>query len=55
MGVEVTQEDELPNHEILDDVDITQECLHFVKTKKMNSLILKMDLVKAYDNVDWTF
>jgi hypothetical protein len=40
---------------IFDVVGITQECLHTTKLKKLNSVILKMDLKKAYDNVSWQF
>ena len=34
---------------------MTQECLHTINTKKLNALILKMDLVKAHDMVNWVF
>jgi hypothetical protein len=40
---------------IFDVVGITQECLHTAKTKKMSSIILKLDLKKAYDKVSWQF
>jgi hypothetical protein len=40
---------------IFDAVGITQECLHTTKTKKQNSVFLKLDLKKAYDNVSWQF
>jgi hypothetical protein len=40
---------------IFDVVGITQECLHTVKTKKMSSIILKLDLKNAYDKVSWQF
>jgi hypothetical protein len=32
-------------------VGLAQECMHTVKTRKMKSLILKLDLRKAYDKV----
>jgi hypothetical protein len=32
-----------------------QEALHSIKTKNQKALVLKLDLVKAYDRVDWGF
>lgn len=29
--------------------------MHSIKTKKMRAAILKVDLVKSYDRVDWNF
>ena len=29
--------------------------MHSVKIKKLEALILKMDMIKAYDHVNWTF
>jgi len=34
---------------------VAQGSLHTIKVKKLNALILKMDLVKAYDKVSWSF
>ena len=42
----------LPNMQILDAIGVTQECLHTSKTKNINSLVMKLDLVKAYDKVN---
>jgi hypothetical protein len=36
-------------------VGLAQECMHSAKTKKLKSLILKLDLRKAYDRVSWNF
>jgi hypothetical protein len=36
-------------------VGIAQECLHTAKTKKLSTIILKLDLKKAYDKVSWQF
>ena len=32
-----------------------QEVLHSIKTKNSNVMLLKIDLVKAFDRVNWTF
>lgn len=45
----------LHGRQIMDVIGIAYECLHSVKVKKLNALALKMDLVKAYDKVNWTF
>ena len=34
---------------------ITQELLHSIKTKNSDTLVLKLDLVKAFDRANWTF
>ena len=44
-----------PNRKIHDVIGVAQETLHSIKLKKLDALILKMDLVKAYDNVNWNF
>ena len=36
-------------HEV---VGITQEVMHSVKIKKLEALLLKMDMIKAYDHVN---
>ena len=38
---------------ILEAIGVTQECLQSGNTKKMRSLIPKMDLAKAYNKVEW--
>jgi hypothetical protein len=45
----------LHNRQIHDAVSITQEVLHSVKKKNLKATILKLDLSKAYDRVNWTF
>jgi hypothetical protein len=40
---------------IFDVVGITQECLHSAKIKKLNTVILKLDLKRAYDSVSWQY
>ena len=39
----------LKNCQIWDVVDTSQECLHFIKTKKTYALLLKLDIHKAHD------
>lgn len=45
----------LPGRQILDDVGVAQEGLHSIKTKNLKAAILKLDLVKAYDRIDWDY
>ena len=40
------------NRQILEVIGVTQKCVHSTKLRCMKSLILKMDLSKAYDKVD---
>jgi hypothetical protein len=45
----------LNGHQIHDVVSLTHESLHSMKTKKIPSFVMKLDLSKAYDNVNRTF
>ena len=45
----------LKNRLIHEPVAITQEVLHSVKLMKKSALILKLDLSKAFDRVNWTY
>jgi hypothetical protein len=45
----------LKGRQILDAIGMAQECLHSIKAKKQKTLILKLDLKKAYDCVSWDF
>jgi hypothetical protein len=45
----------LKGRQILDVVGVAQECIHNIKSKKLKALVLKMDLQKAYDCVNWDF
>jgi hypothetical protein len=45
----------LKGRQILDAIGTAQECLHSIKLKKLKALILKLDLKKAYDCVNWDF
>lgn len=40
---------------IHDVVATTQECLYSIHTNKLEVIIMKVDLKKTYDCVDWTF
>ena len=42
----------LKNRQIVEPIGIVQETLHAVKTKNSCALILKLDLVKAFDRVN---
>ena len=42
----------LDNREIMDAIGVAQESLHSIKTKNLKSLVLKLDLIKAYDRVN---
>lgn len=39
--------------QILEVIGTTQECLHNIKIKNSKALILKLDLKKAFDYIDW--
>jgi hypothetical protein len=36
-------------------MSLTQEALHSLKYKNIPSIVMKLDLSKAYDKVSWTF
>jgi hypothetical protein len=43
----------LKGRQILDAIGTAQECLHSIKSKNSKVLILKLDLKKAFDCIDW--
>jgi hypothetical protein len=54
-GVSKEQFGFLKGRQITDAIGIVQEALHSIKVKNKKSLVLKLDLIKAYDRVDWGF
>lgn len=45
----------IANRNILDGVVVINKVVDFVKKKKKQCLILKVDFEKAYDSVNWKF
>jgi hypothetical protein len=45
----------LEGRQIHDAIGTTHECIHSIKKGNKKALILKLDLQKAYDHVDWDF
>jgi hypothetical protein len=41
--------------QILDAIGMAQEWLHSIKKKNLKALILKLDLKKVYDYINWDF
>lgn len=39
----------------MDVVGVAQVGMHSIKVIKLESILLKLDLVKSYDHVDWVF
>lgn len=55
LHLSLEQHDFLKDRNILDAVALTQECMHSIHCRKLDAAILKIDLKKAYDSVDWGF
>jgi hypothetical protein len=45
----------LKDRQIIDAIGMTQECLHKIKVKKLQALILKIDIKKSYDCINWDY
>ena len=53
--VRPTQMDFMQGHHILDGVVVLHEIVHELHREKLNAVILKIDLKKAYEKVNWSF
>jgi hypothetical protein len=45
----------LEGRQIHEAIGVAQEALHSIKTRKLKSVVLKIDLSKAYDRVSWLY
>lgn len=46
----------IPGHLIRDNVSLAQELLHILDDKvRVSNTMLKLDMAKAYDHIDWVF
>jgi hypothetical protein len=54
-GISKEQFGFLEGRQITDAIGVVQETLHSLKVKNIKALVLKLDLIKAYDRVDWGF
>jgi hypothetical protein len=54
-GISKEQFGFLEGRQITDAIGIVQEVLHSIKVKNIKALVLKLDMIKAYDRVDWGF
>lgn len=45
----------IATRQIQDAVAVIQECLHSIKTRKLEACLMQIDFIKAYDRVDWEF
>lgn len=48
----------VPNRQILDNIILSHECMHYLKNKRQGKegfMAIKLDMSKTYDRVDWKF
>lgn len=43
------------DHQILDNVILTHELIHSLKIKKIPEMLIKLDLLKAFDKLSWQY
>ena len=55
IGISDEQFGFLEDRQITDAIAIAQETIHSIKIKNKKALVLKLELIKAYDRVDWGF
>ena len=55
VGISQEQFGFLKNRQIVEPIGIVQEVLHSIKSKHICAFIIKLDLIKAFDRVNWTF
>jgi hypothetical protein len=55
VGISKEQFGFLEGRQIIDAIGVVQEVVHNIKVKNIKALVLKLDLIKAYDRVDWGF
>ena len=54
LGISQEQFRFLKDRQITEPIGIVQEVLHSVKTQNLCTFVLKLDLTKDFDRVDWT-
>ena len=51
-GISKEQFGFLEGRQIIDAIDIVHEALHSIKVKNIKAMVLKLDMIKAYDRVE---